>query len=299
MNKVVASLFCIIFSGLIISCNPATSVEQPCAACPFDFRLIDYEPDWSPDGSKIAYVHNDTTIRRSGIYIMNSDRTGKRSWQLGGSSPSWSPDGQWIAFEQQGQIFKKNVATDSLVQLTFNGRNFFPDWSNDGSSIAYNQSTCNEIKECGIWALDLASKSEKFISSYGNFPDWHPSSNSFLFETRVIQPDGTAIGDNIWLYNNDNETKKKIMFLEGENHFLSFSPDGHKLVFTSTRSGEKPQIWIIDIDGKNAKQLTTTSGYSSTWSPDGKWILFTKTSDSDGRLWRMKPDGSEKQPFTN
>ncbi|HCI69550.1 MAG TPA: hypothetical protein DHV30_02690, partial [Balneola sp.] len=111
--------------------------------------------------------------------------------------------------------------------------------------------------------------------------------------------DGTAIGDNIWLYNNDNETKKKIMFLEGENHFLSFSPDGHKLVFTSTRSGEKPQIWIIDIDGKNAKQLTTTSGYSSTWSPDGKWILFTKTSDSDGRLWRMKPDGSEKQPFTN
>ncbi|HCT53522.1 MAG TPA: hypothetical protein DF712_13800, partial [Balneola sp.] len=188
---------------------------------------------------------------------------------------------------------------DSLVQLTFNGRNFFPDWSNDGSSIAYNQSTCNEIKECGIWALDLASKSEKFISSYGNFPDWHPSSNSFLFETRVIQPDGTAIGDNIWLYNNDNETKKKIMFLEGENHFLSFSPDGHKLVFTSTRSGEKPQIWIIDIDGKNAKQLTTTSGYSSTWSPDGKWILFTKTSDSDGRLWRMKPDGSEKQPFTN
>ncbi|HAH51157.1 MAG TPA: hypothetical protein DCL80_07790 [Balneola sp.] len=63
-----------IFSGLIISCNPATSVEQPCAACPVDFRRIDYEPDWSPDGSKIAYVRNDTSIEKNGIYLSKRGR---------------------------------------------------------------------------------------------------------------------------------------------------------------------------------------------------------------------------------
>lgn len=53
------------------------------------------------------------------------------------------------------------------------------------------------------------------------------------------------------------------------------SPDGTKIVFTSTRSGDL-ELWTMDIDGKNQKQITSGLGYDggAFFSPDGKKIVF-------------------------
>jgi Tol biopolymer transport system component len=53
------------------------------------------------------------------------------------------------------------------------------------------------------------------------------------------------------------------------------SPQGDKIVFTSTRSGDL-ELWIMDIDGKNAKQITNGLGYDggAFFSPDGKKLVF-------------------------
>ena len=106
MKNLSSLLFQLCVLCTITSCNPTSSVEEPCGAYPFDFTLVDYEPDWSPDGSKIAYVYNDTTRRRYSIYLMNPDGIAKRQWHLGGSNLSWSPflmvylNGLW----QQGLV---------------------------------------------------------------------------------------------------------------------------------------------------------------------------------------------------
>src|SRR5207247_1248802 len=61
----------------------------------------EYQPQWSPDGSRIAFVQafNGTA---TAIYVMETDGTGVRqvSSAVGGSdfSPSWSPDGKQIVF---------------------------------------------------------------------------------------------------------------------------------------------------------------------------------------------------------
>ena len=50
-----------------------------------------------------------------------------------------------------------------------------------------------------------------------------------------------------------------------------FSPDGSRLVFTSSRSGESLDIWLASADGSNAHQLTHGPGRSQgspSWSPD-------------------------------
>ncbi len=54
-----------------------------------------------------------------------------------------------------------------------------------------------------------------------------------------------------------------------------WSPDGRWILFESTRSGSG-QLWIIGVDGGEAKQLTTISTDASggIWSPDGKHVAF-------------------------
>lgn len=71
-----------------------------------------------------------------------------------------------------------------------------------------------------------------------------------------------------------------------------FSPDGDRIAFTSDRAGGD-NIWTMDSDGKNLKQITKESFRllnSPTWTPDGKYIAarkhFTGTrSLGAGEIW--------------
>ena len=55
----------------------------------------------------------------------------------------------------------------------------------------------------------------------------------------------------------------------------TLSPDGKKIVFTSTRSGDL-ELWTMDVDGTNLKQVTKGLGYDggAFFSPDSKRLVF-------------------------
>ncbi len=100
---------------------------------------LDTEPAWSPNGRLIAYVHGDSVPGKTGIYLIEPSGENKRLWyaSVRPGTPRWSPDGQWIVFEENEQIYKRKLNGDSLVQLTFEGSNFYTDWSPDGQWIVY------------------------------------------------------------------------------------------------------------------------------------------------------------------
>ena len=83
------------------------------------------------------------------------------------------------------------------------------------------------------------------------------------------------------------------------DYLPNFSPDGKRLAFTSYASGEE-EIWVMDLDGKNAHALThhPKGNWSPAWSPDGKTIAFTSARDGVNQLWLMDADGSNPRPLT-
>ena len=62
----------------------------------------------------------------------------------------------------------------------------------------------------------------------------------------------------------------------GRNERPKWSPDSKRIAFISDRGGSS-QIWTMDPDGSNARQVTNLSTEASgeIWSPDGKTMVFT------------------------
>ena len=77
-----------------------------------------------------------------------------------------------------------------------------------------------------------------------------------------------------------------------------FSPDGKKISFTSDAAGAD-NIWVMNADGKEAKQLTKEDYRllnNAVWTPDGNYIIarkhFTNTrSAGAGELWMYHISG--------
>jgi len=74
---------------------------------------------------------------------------------------------------------------------------------------------------------------------------------------------------------------------------------GDEIVFKKFDSSIRGyRIYVMDRDGKNAKQIVKEPNIryeSPRWSPDGKQIIFTKTTAIDGELWIMDSDGGKPE----
>lgn len=106
----------------------------------------------------------------------------------------------------------------------------------------------------------------------------------------------------------------------GYDSEVSISPDGKKIVFTSTRDGDI-DIYKMEIWGSQIVRLTDTFGAECQpcFSPDGKWIIFTShtpETPEEKQLYKdmlssrvimntrfelqiMRSDGSERKAITD
>jgi dipeptidyl aminopeptidase/acylaminoacyl peptidase len=127
------------------------------------------------------------------------------------------------------------------------------------------------------------------------------SPDSKLVAFTVSQPDidKNSSTRQIWIVPIDGGVPRAIT-TEGRNERPMWSPDSKKIAFTSTRSGAS-QIWVMDPDGSNARQVTTiaTEASNQIWTPDGKSLVFNSEvypdcPDPECNARRLKLDQASK-----
>jgi TolB protein len=197
-------------------------------------------PQWTPDSSQLAF----------GVGVFSSFL----SFDVGRKIPADRVNGG-------AQVGIVN-ADGSGFHLVTSGpnNNAFPAYSPDGKRIVYR--TAGPQGD-GLRIMNLADRSiRELTNEYDNFPVWSPRGDVIAFvrltggnfEVFTIRPDGSGL--------------KQLTNTPGNEAHLSWSPDGERIIFTSTRMGFKdealytgaPQpygeIFTMKADGTDLEQLT-------------------------------------------
>src|SRR5262245_61793150 len=121
-------------------------------------------------------------------------------------------------------------------------------------------------------------------------PQISPVGKRVVYQITTVDLPGNKTSTNLWVAATDRSyAPRRLTTSAKSDRHPRWSPDGSKILFESNRSGQ-PQLWVIDVGGGEARQLTTlsTGASNAVLSPDGKSIAFVSA---------VFPEFSEK-PFT-
>lgn len=218
-------------------------------------KVRDYMPAWSADGRHIAYTSYKNLA--AGLYLLDLDQGRFQAVSTRGTNfaPCFSLDGKKLAFcstmDGNSEIYVADSDGRNVRRLTYNSAiDTAPSWSPTNREIAF---TSDRSGTPQIYIMDAEGTNVRRVSFGGNYfdkPAWSPTGDRIVCTSRV---------ENIFdLYVLNLRTKAftKLTESNARNESPSWSADGRHIVFASNLKGGT-QIFAIDIDGTNLRQLTT------------------------------------------
>lgn len=270
---------------------------------------VDTAISFSPDGSRFVFQRGVLNPSESRLIVANADGTGEqvlaaRKLPHTYSIPAWSPDGKTIACPASDgarmTVVGVSVEDGAERNITaekwpFVGKiGWFPDNSGLAMIVADQTSRLRQI-----WHLSYPKGETRRITNdlndYGGMSLTADGKSLAVAQTDAIT--------NLWLApRNDPNRARQITFGAGKYSQISWTPDG-KIVYATTAAGSG-DIWMMNADGSDQKQLTSSTGVSiyPAVSPDGRYIIFASNRGSASNIlniWRMNSDGSNPKQLTN
>jgi TolB protein len=268
----------------------------------------------------IAFHSTDSAFSTGDISTVNPDGTG--AIRLLGPlllDAAWSPDGTRIAFTNCGgrngcDIDVMNADGSGVKELvSYRSTDRTPAWSPDGTRILF--ASGGPLGESSTWdtyviAVDGTGATK--VSDHGALEaEWSPDGQSVFFaegESRYPAP-----GGGIWRMRPDGSGAVRLVGGEPDVIYESptIAPDGAKLAFSKTTSvvAGKPccsEIFTMNTDGTDVRQITRSGASHVAWSPDGTKLVIdglATVSPDGGGLQELGVTGSQPDwqplPFKN
>jgi TolB protein len=252
-------------------------------------------PAYDPTGERFAVMKPDQATKTSKLLIVEEGKPTRtilerRELILG---PQWSLDGQKIifgiggfplftVFDSEGQ---KPVGPAQVGTINADGSGFrvitsgpnsnaFPSFAPDGKHIVYRTTGPDGT---GLRIMKLEDHSITVLTTdYDNFPLWSPRGDLIAFVRKI--------GDDfeIFTIRPDGKDERQLTHTKGNDAHLGWSPDGERIVFTSSRMGFKDEalntdtaaqpygeIFVMRYDGTQVEQLTDNQWEDGgpSWQP--------------------------------
>lgn len=260
----------------------------------------------SPDGSSIAFGTHYNRFGNTEIWLMGS--AGELARKIYDTSKEgsvwalqWSPDGKRILYVQQDETGSFLVSRDLnggpiTKVLPYSVADYLLDfrWLPDGRMVC-------AFADDNIWGAKLDDRTGKAIEEPRRLTNWLESGLGFEFA------DATGDGKRIALRKTKLTFKSYLADLGPSNSFLSnprqfytqgsseemvfWTEGGEALVFSSYINGSE-RYYKQHLNQAASPQPLTISfkgHFSSTASPDGKWILYLDFPEEGTQSYAVVP----------
>ncbi|MGY3088358.1 TolB protein [Hymenobacter sp. UYAg731] len=247
---------------------------------------VETAPQLSPSRDLIAYTSNATGLYQ--LYTMNRDGSNPRQittldvdgYNNRGVGYRWSPDGAYFIYTHNDKLYRINRDGTGRVDLATApaGRNFREcDWTAEDGGHLVVQTVGADIFDSELYIYNTDGTSPRLLVS--NLPG-RLDSPSFSIDGLTVVYTRDAAGFNATtgrqqdarifsrrtdgtgtptdLSTGTNNSGKTL----GTNDLTPrFTPDGFHLIFVNRTTDEvaPPEVWTMDLDGKNRTRLFTNA----------------------------------------